>query len=144
MKKNIYIERLAKEWMQHGRIILAIDFDNTIYPYETLDNKDDMNKAIGIIKEAQNVGTYNVIFTASNKERHPEILAYCKEKGINVDSINTNPIELPYGKEGKIYYNINICDRSGMNEALDTLEAAMYLQRAHLNAVRHAGQTEIG
>lgn len=144
MKRNIYIDRLAKEWHQHSRIVLSIDYDNTIFPYETLDNQEDMNRAIKIIKEAQQVGTYNVIFTASNKDRHPEILEYCKSIGIRVDSINTNPIGLPYGNEGKIYYNINICDRSGMLEALDTLEAAMYLQRAHLNTERHAGQTKIG
>jgi hypothetical protein len=43
-----------------------------------------------------------------------------------IDSINENPINLPYGHHGKIYANIYLDDRAGLNEALNILEFAMY------------------
>lgn len=137
-RNNIYVERLAREWRQHGKIILSIDFDNTISPYETLDNQEDIDRSIKLIKECQLVGCYNMIHTACNPDRQDYIRAYCAEKGINIDSINTTPVELPYGKAGsKPYYNHNLCDRSALPAALDILEEAMYRQRSHLVAERH-------
>ena len=137
LKRNIYIDRLALEWNQHGKIIIAVDYDSTILPWSSIDNRGDIERAIKLIREAQLTGAYIVIFTASTSDRHPEIIEYCKSKGIEVDSINSNPIELPVGYNGKIFYNINLCDRSGFTEAMDILESALYLQRSKLNSDRH-------
>lgn len=139
MRTQKYIDRLYNEWKQHGKIILSVDYDSTIFPYQTIDNEDDIKRAISVIRVAQQTGAYIVIFTASNEQRHEEILDYCKRIGIHVDSINKNPIELPYGHNGKIYYNINICDRSGMNEALDILESAMYKIRGDQHSPSEIG-----
>jgi hypothetical protein len=125
VKGNKYIDRLIKEWVEHGKIIVSIDYDSTIKKWHTIDNEEDIDRVISLIKTVQRY-TYNVIFTASNTERHPEIQEYCESIGIRVDSINKNVISLPYGDEGKIYYNINLCDRSGLTEALYILETAYY------------------
>lgn len=45
---------------------------------------------------------------------------------MEIDAINENPIPLPYGKNGKVYANIFIDDRAGLNESLQILEFAMY------------------
>ena len=42
-------------------------------------------------------------------------------QGIVLDSINKNPIPMPYGNHGKIYYNILLDDRAGLGQAYDTL-----------------------
>ena len=55
------------------------------------------------------------------------ILEYCKEIGINVNSINTNPIKLDFGNNGKVYANIYLDDRAGLLQALDILEETMKL-----------------
>jgi len=126
-----YVNRLLTEWKQHGKIIISLDFDDTIYCWnENLNNGDDVQRTINLVKQAHSTGAYIVIFTASNIERYPEIQKHCKELQIPVDAINANPITLPYGKNGKIYYNINLCDRSGLVQALDILETAMYQYRA--------------
>jgi hypothetical protein len=130
MKDNKYAKRLLEEWKTHGKIILSIDYDDTLLHWK-LDNKDDINRTIKLAQLAKETGAYIVIFTASDPERHAEIQKYCEEIKLPIDSINSNPIPLPYGKNGKIYYNLNLCDRSGLNEALDILEWCMYQMRSY-------------
>jgi len=127
---NIYTDRLVKEWIYHGKIVLAVDFDSTISPWKTIDNQKDIDRAIELIKKCQNTGCYVVIHTACDSDRHESILEYCKSVGIVVDSINKNPIDLPYGNKGsKIFYNHQLCDRSGFIGAMDILEQALYSVR---------------
>lgn len=122
---NKYVERLYREWQQHGKIIISVDYDDTIFPWG-LNNKEDMERTIKLVQIAHQTGAYIVIFTASDPSRHEEIQKHCESIRLPIVSINVNPIELPYGKNGKIYYNINLCDRSGLTQALDILEEAMY------------------
>lgn len=134
-----YSRRLFKEWTMHGKIVLAVDFDDTLYPWGLLRNDKDRAKTIKLVKKAVQLGAYVVIFTASKKERHHEMVKYCAAIGINVDSINENPIELPYGNDGsKIFYNHNLCDRSGLKGSLKILKRAInkykkYKQRLIFN-----------
>lgn len=44
MKK--YIERLTKEWIEHGKIIISVDYDDTISPYREDFNKEDIDRTI--------------------------------------------------------------------------------------------------
>lgn len=129
MKK--YIDRLYKEWMTHGKIIIGTDFDSTISPWNTLDNEDDIKRTIKLIKDCQNVGCYLIVHTACNPERYDEIRQYCKKIGIPVDAINENAIKLPYGNGTKPYCNIFLDDRAGLVQALDILEEAMVFTRAY-------------
>lgn len=119
-----YINRLYEEWKTHKKIIISVDYDDTLYPFK-LGNSEDIERTIKLVIQAQEIGAYIVIFTASATDRYLDIENYCNDLGINVDSINMNPIKLPYGNNGKIYYNINLCDRSGLTQALDILEETM-------------------
>jgi len=125
---NKYVVRLRKEWEQHGKIIIAVDYDDTISPWKW--TKAELQNTIDLIKEAQLVGAYVAIFTACSSERYDEILQYCKSVGIRVDSINQNPIEIPYGNNSKIYANIFLDDRGGLEEAKEILRTCIYLQRS--------------
>lgn len=124
-----YLDRFVREWKQHGKVIIGVDFDNTISPYFTFENTEDIKRVIEVLKLAKSVGAFIVIFTACDKDRYEYIKNYCAEIGLDIDSINENPIELPYGKNGKIYANIFIDDRAGLHEALNILEFAAYIVR---------------
>ena len=119
-----YLERLEEEWKLHGKIIIACDFDDTISPWKL--KGFDPKRTIEVLKIAKQTGAYIVIFTACNIERYDEIRKYCLDAGLEIDAINETPIDLPYGKNGKIYANIFIDDRAGLNESLNILEMAMY------------------
>jgi hypothetical protein len=119
-----YLERLEEEWKQHGKIIIACDYDDTISPWKL--RGYDPKRTIEVLKQAKVTGAYIVIFTACNPLRYEEIKNHCASIGLEIDSINETPIDLPYGKDKKIYANIFIDDRAGLNEALNILEFAMY------------------
>lgn len=119
-----YLDRLIEEWKQYGKIIIACDYDDTISPWKM--QSFDFKRVIEVLKVAKETGAYIVIFTACNTERYGEIKDYCQTAGLKIDAINETPIDLPYGKNGKIYANVFIDDRAGLNEALNILEFAMY------------------
>ena len=122
-----YLDRLIQEWNQHGKIIIAVDYDDTLSPWKLRDFNP--KRTFDVLKVAKETGAYIVIFTACDPFRYDEIYDYCHDNGLEIDTINKNPIDLPYGHGGKIYANIFIDDRAGVNEALNILEIATYTIR---------------
>lgn len=119
-----YINRLTKEWKEHKKILLACDFDDSLSPWKF----DDFNyqEVFKLICEAKELGAYIVIFTACKEDRYDYIRKYCKEVGgFEIDGINENIIELPYGNNRKIYYNHLLDDRAGLMQAMAILSIAM-------------------
>ena len=125
---NKYVTRLRKEWEQYGKIIVAVDFDDTISPWKF--SKEELQDTVDLVKEVQQTGAYIVIFTACSPDRYEEISSYVNSLGIKVDAINQTPIEIPYGNHNKIYANIFLDDRAGLEEAKKILQECMYLQRS--------------
>jgi len=133
---NKYLDRLIQEWEVHSRILIAVDFDDTISPWK-LTNDEECDDTISLLKEVKNTGAYIVIFTACHEDRFEYIKSYCRSKGLEIDSINSNPIDLPYGNKTKPYANIYLDDRAGIEEAKEILRQAMYAQRIKLNSLKH-------
>lgn len=124
-----YTERLIKEWRQHGKIIIACDYDSTISYWDTIENTEDIERTINLLQIAHETGAYIVIFTACKQERFEDIQKYCEEKRIPISGINVNPVQTLYGNGQKVYANIFLDDRAGLKEALNMLETAMYVIR---------------
>lgn len=123
---NKYEQRLLDEWIKYDRIIIALDFDDTIFPYnKKVTTQEDCDKVISILKAAQTLGTIITINTASIPERFEFILQYCKNRGLEIASLNTNAEHLPYGNNGKIYANIYLDDRGGLEQSLEILQNTM-------------------
>lgn len=140
---NKYITRLSEEWKLHGKIIVAVDFDDTISPWKT-NNQQDCDRIIEVLKEVKLTGAYITIFTACDKDRFEDIKHYCENKNLQIDSINQNPITLPYGNNNKVYANIFIDDRAGLDEALNILQESMYIMRSYNTSKKldNPGSTE--
>jgi len=120
------VRRLVKEWNQHGKIVIAYDFDNTVFDYHNEGHKYDY--IINVLRKCKEFGAHLVVFTASPEERYDFIKEYLTENDIPYDSINENPIDgLPEGR--KLYYNILLDDRAGLGEAVMTLEMAFKLMK---------------
>lgn len=119
-----YISRLVNEWKEHKKILLAIDFDDTLSPWKF----DDFSyeEVFKLVREAKELGAYIVIFSACKPERYDYIRNYCKETGgFEIDGINENVIDLPYGNDRKIYYNHFLDDRTALLPAMAILSLAM-------------------
>ena len=119
------VNRLYKEYKRHPRIIVACDFDDTVSPYH--DKSETHQRVFSVLRECQKHNFYIVLWTASAPERFDFMKNFMNENGIKIDSINENPIPLPFGNNGKIYYNILLDDRAGLGSALDTLETLLFL-----------------
>jgi hypothetical protein len=134
-----FVERLAEEWEKYGKIIIAVDFDDTVSPYRYNDEQALMLyiRVWELLQLSQQTGAYIVCHTACNPDRHDEIRRIFKANLIDDIHINQTPVDLPYGKAGsKIYANIFLDDRAGLNEALDILETALYIQRGKMESKR--------
>lgn len=131
-KTNKYVQRLVKEWLTHGRIVLACDFDDTLFPwgFKSAVDIEFLKKVAQIVAFAQSLGVYLTIWSACAPTRYKEIEDMCASLGLKVDSINENPIPLPYGNHRKMYYNHLLDDRAGLEQALDMLEYACYQVRS--------------
>jgi len=78
--------RLKKEYEEHGSLIVAVDFDETIYDFHKQGNT--YPKVIQLLKRCNTNGFKLVIFTA-NKD-HDLVTEYCKKIGIEIAGININ------------------------------------------------------
>ena len=112
--------RLLDDYKRHGNLIVAFDFDNTIYDYHEIGCT--FNDVICLLKECSELGFTMVLFTANEeKEKLDFCKEYCLKNGIRVDYINESPIM----KTRKPYYNILLDDRAGLESAYKTLKAVV-------------------
>lgn len=110
-------ERLLDECLEHGGLIVAFDFDNTIYDYHK--KGYDYSEVIKLLKDCCKLGFTMVLFTAELDEKNIETKKkYCEELGIKVDYVNESPV---MKGSAKPYYNILLDDRAGLLEAFDNL-----------------------
>lgn len=126
---NTALNRLLEEYKKYGKLIVALDFDDTIFDFHKKGHT--YTQVIELIQRAQGLGFFIVIFTGSPKEKYPEILEYCKSVGITPTGINQNPFPMPFGNDGKIYFNILLDDRAGLQEAFMTLREVVNYATQH-------------
>lgn len=124
--------RLMREWRKYSGLfdsglIVACDFDDTVFDFHN--TGAIYPRVIETLIECKKLGFYVVVFTASHPSRYEYMREYFRERGIEVDAINENPIPLPFGNHGKIYYNILLDDRAGLGQALETLNQVITLVR---------------
>jgi hydroxymethylpyrimidine pyrophosphatase-like HAD family hydrolase len=120
---NNAILRLYNEWTRHPKLLIACDFDDTIYDFHN--NNTEHKMVIELLKKCNELGFYVTLFTASKPERYEFMRNHMKELGVKIDAINENVIELKYGNNGKIYYNILLDDRAGLGQAYTVLSSVI-------------------
>jgi hypothetical protein len=119
------IKRLYKQWKKRD-LIIAVDFDDTLKPFRFQSEKKCL-KIINLLKKCQQLGAHIIIFTASDPRRFTMMRSYCERHKLIISGINENAIELPFGNDGKIFYNILLDDRTGLTQAYYTLLITYWL-----------------
>lgn len=113
--KNCTI-RLYNDYKKHNNLIVAFDFDNTIFDYHN--NGGDYSEVISLLKDCSNLNFTMILFTSNeDKTKLDWMIEYCKHYGIKVDYINENPMM----NTRKPYYNILLDDRAGLQSAYNSL-----------------------
>jgi hypothetical protein len=124
--------RLVKEAEKYNNgIIVAFDFDHTIFNYREYGDKLEEivkdNKAeeaaymcvVELLKAASNVGIILVLYTAEKDRKRLEVKKeFCKQLGINYTFVNESPVMKGTNKP---YFNLILDDRAGLEESFNIL-----------------------
>ena len=110
-------ERLLREYKTHGNLIIAFDFDNTVFDYHGVG--DDYSDVIGLLRSCQDANMTLILFTVENDYINLQNkIEYLRELGIRPKYINESPL---YKGSVKPYYNLLLDDRAGLEEASEIL-----------------------
>jgi len=123
---NFYTNRLVKEWLKNGKIIIACDLDDTIIPYNE-EIKENCKKMVNLILDCQKEGIIFLVNTARGEHQLEKAKQQVEELGIVVHGVNEMHPEWdkPYGINGKLYANIFLDDRGGFPFSYWTLTNAL-------------------
>lgn len=135
--KDFFINRLVKEWLSHERLIIACDLDDTIIPYNP-ELTESCNDTVELIKECQTEGILFIINTAREEYKLEDSKTQVENLGITVHSINKMPLhwELPYGVSGKVYANIFLDDRGGLECTKHQLRKAYNIVKQYREQIK--------
>ncbi|QGQ95639.1 hypothetical protein EHS13_12465 [Paenibacillus psychroresistens] len=123
LEDNNVIERLVTEWKQYNNLVIAYDYDNTVYDYHHKGHKFD--EVIQLLRDCKQAGAHLVVFTACVDDMFPTIMEYLQGNDIPFDAINESPSFVPVTGNKKIYYNILLDDRAGLSSAYKCLKTAL-------------------
>jgi len=121
LQPNSAYERLWAEYNKYGSLIVAVDFDDTLYDFHKVGNSYEQVKQL--VKDLREIGCYIIIWTGN--QDNWLIVNYLAEHNIPYDSINN---EAPISKKllgdkipRKVYANVYIDDRAGLFQVYNDL-----------------------
>jgi hydroxymethylpyrimidine pyrophosphatase-like HAD family hydrolase len=118
LHQEVVLERLLREYKEHGGLVVAFDFDNTVYDYHK--KGETYYRVIDLIRRLSKVkGISLVVWTGTAKERYSFIEDYLRENLIPFNAINQNP-HFFHSSSPKIFYSILLDDRAGLESAYRT------------------------
>jgi hydroxymethylpyrimidine pyrophosphatase-like HAD family hydrolase len=120
--------RLIEEYQKHGTLVVAFDFDDTVYDFHQKGRI--YSDVIILLQKLKAINCYLICWTG--QEDLVFVSDYLKENGIPFDAINENP---PFHKltSRKIYANAYLDDRAGLRQVYGELKQLMnYLKTGKL------------
>lgn len=123
MDRDRCVARLLQEYKLHKQLIVAVDFDDTVFDFHKQGYHYD--RIIDLLKRCQNLGFYIMMYTAQHPDNYDKSCEYLKEKGINVHCVNKNPVKMEFGHHGKPWFSILLDDRAGLGQAYVILSSAV-------------------
>lgn len=139
LHSDTVIQRLVTEWQKYGKLVIAYDFDNTVFDYHGHGHSYD--QVIELLRECNEFGAHLVVFTARREDEYDFVKEYLDSNNIPYDSINEDVINFnQYGR--KLYYNILLDDRAGLLSAYESLKSALAIVKSQKSNTRGATQHE--
>lgn len=109
-------QRLLDEYHKHKSLIIACDFDDTIF--DCHNRGCDYSDVIALLKRWENRAKI-VIWTARSGEQLDEVVDYVEKIELKIYGINVNTIEEFDCR--KIYANAFLDDRAGLAQTYEDL-----------------------
>ena len=119
MDSRNVVERLLSVYHEHGKILVAFDFDDTIYNTHNRQSSN-YNMILELLQELKPYAKF-MCFSCSETDRFPFIEQFCKNNNLRLDvGVNENLIDLEWSTR-KPYYNIILDDRCGLRQTYEDL-----------------------
>lgn len=113
-------EKLIGIWRVHGKIVVGVDFDDTVFPFTSSKHVEDRCEiARNLLKELKEHISL-CLYTVADEQSMVYKLHIMREYGLVPDFVNESPVQ-PYGKTAKPFFNILLDDKAGLNETLEIL-----------------------
>lgn len=111
------IDRLLEQYSIHKSLIVAFDFDDTIFDYHK--KGYTYPRVVELLKECQDLGFTLIMLTTTESDQHlVENVKYCEGLGLHITYVNTGPV-MP--KAVKPFFNVYLDDKAGLSQAYEIL-----------------------
>lgn len=144
------VKRLFEVWKKHQNLIIAFDFDDTVFDYHK--RGDSYNLVIDLLKECDSMGFTLICFSGvqNMKDVHFKSEYINQVLGLRVNGTRGGEInkgsaykdkynqlvadknELPAPYYNKPMFNILLDDKAGLGEAYKILQKTLYLINSEL------------
>lgn len=117
------VQRLLEQYHIHKNLIVAFDFDDTIFDYHK--KGFTYPKVVELLLECQSLGFTLVMLTTTENDQHLiENVKYCERLGLHIAYVNTGPV-MP--KAVKPFFNVYLDDKAGLHQAYEILSTTIKL-----------------
>jgi hypothetical protein len=118
-----FVDKLINDYKEHGNIIVAFDFDDTVQPSKP---DVDCDYVVELLRICSELGFIMICYTARTLNSDIEaVRETCKRLHIRCDYINEESDavrqERDYEHSNKLTYNIFLDDRAGLVSAFEIL-----------------------
>jgi len=114
LQRNSSYNRLCEEYKKYGSLIVAVDFDDTLYDFHKAGHSYE--KLIQLVRDLKSINCFIIIWTGNQDTEF--VTNYLNENNIPFDTIND---EAPISKKllgenipRKVYANVYLDDRAGL------------------------------
>jgi hydroxymethylpyrimidine pyrophosphatase-like HAD family hydrolase len=128
LKEGENLNRLWREYKEHGSITVAFDFDDTVYDFHKKGR--EYPYVIFLLQELKKAECYLICWTGNTDTEF--VKKYLIENEIPFDSINENP---PFysSDSRKIYANAYLDDRAGLRQVYQELKNLLKIIKSYKN-----------
>lgn len=114
--------RLLWEYQNYDKLIIGVDFDNTIKPVKP---DSSCEEVIDLLRRCSNLPKFCICLWSicpNGDIEAEEKRQYCESIGIRIDYVNASPFKIGEFTGKKLYFNILLDDRAGLESAYTNLK----------------------
>jgi hypothetical protein len=116
-------KRLVDEWKKYGKIIIGVDYDDTIFDFHNKGRRYDY--VINLLRDCKKLGCHIIICSCCSEDKYDSMRKYMNDNDIPFDSINEDADFIEFNGR-KIYTNVLLDDRAGLPAAYGCLYRAYH------------------
>ena len=121
------VERLYGWFREHGTLIIAFDYDDTLYDFHKKGYR--YPSMVKLLRQCSDLEFTMILYSSqATQEEYDIITKDLAEYRIRVDYINESPVDK---KSTKPYFNILLDDKAGLGQAFNILSQVVERIKRH-------------